>query len=60
MEQKTRGVNGEQGHLLVEQRDCLSHAGHNECEAFMGGLGLCDKDRAFQVRFNSCYPRPSP
>ena len=59
IEQKTRGVDGEQGHLLVEQRDCASHAGHNECEAFMGGLGLCDKERVFQVRFNLTNPSPS-
>ena len=32
IEELTRGPNGEQGHILVEQRDCLSHAGHNECD----------------------------
>ena len=62
IERQTRGVNGEQGHLLVEQRDCLSHAGHNECEAFMGGLGLCDKERAFQVELcasSTLIPTPT-
>ena len=48
IEELTRGVNGEQGHLLLEQRDCLSHAGHNECETFMTAMGYCASDRVFQ------------
>ena len=47
IEQLTRGPTGEQGHLLVEQRDCLSHAGHNECEAGMTAMGICAEDRTF-------------
>lgn len=45
IEELTRGGNGEQGHILIEQRDCLSHAGHNECEAGMTAMGYCADDR---------------
>jgi hypothetical protein len=47
IEEKTRVEAGTQGHILIEQRDCLSHAGHNECEAAMTALGHCDSDRSY-------------
>lgn len=47
IEELTRGPNGEQGHVLMEQRDCLSHAGHNECETGMTAMGYCEEDRDY-------------
>jgi hypothetical protein len=45
IEELTRGPNGTAGHILIEQRDCLSHAGHNGCEMAMTAMGYCPKDR---------------
>ena len=48
IEKLTRGEDLQsQGHILVKQRDCLSHAGHNECEAGMMSLGFCADDRSY-------------
>eukprot|EP00966_Prymnesium_polylepis_P077424 1793715-Prymnesium_polylepis.1 len=46
IEEETRG-DQELGHILIEARDCLSHAGRNEAEAGLRAFGLCKEGRTF-------------
>ena len=46
IEKATRG-DTDMGHILIEARDCISHAGHNEAEAILYAFGSCADGRAF-------------